>query len=198
MARLILASGSPIRAQMLAAAGVEVEVVRPRVDEAAIRESLLAEGAGPRDVADTLAEYKARNVAERAPDALVIGGDQVLDCEGVLHAKAESLAAAADTLRALRGRPHRLYSAAVAWEGGEPVWRHVGVARLTMRPFSEAFLKGYLARNAEAALTSVGAYRIEEEGLRLFSRIEGDHFTILGLPLMELLGWLTLTGRIEG
>ena len=193
---LVLASTSPIRLQMLRAAGLTVEPVAPRVDEETARISLLAEGAKPRDVADTLAEMKARRVADRRPGDLVLGCDQVLEFEGSVFAKPESLDAARDHLRRLRGKSHRLLSAIVAYENAEPVWRHVSEARLTMHQISDAYLDAYLVRNWESVRYSVGAYKIEEEGVRLFSAISGDHFTILGLPLLPLLAWLGTRGMI--
>ena len=194
---LILASGSTIRAQMLRAAGIDFAIDSPRIDEESFRASLLAEDASPRDVADTLAEAKAQRVAHRNPGARVLGCDQVLELDRQILGKPSSRDDARDQLRQLRGKTHRLLSAAVLYEQGEPVWRHVGTARLTMRDFSEDFLDGYLERNWPGIGDSVGAYKLEEEGVRLFSRIEGDHFTILGLPLLELLNHLSLTGAID-
>lgn len=196
-AALVLASGSTIRAEMLRRAGVAIEVMPARVDEEAIRQSMMAEGAGPRDLADTLAEMKARKIAERHPDRLVLGCDQVLDCGGTVFTKPQTMEEAADQLKRLRGRGHSLLSAAVLYEEARPIWRHVGKVRLEMRPFSEAFLQGYLARNWPGIGESVGAYKLEEEGVRLFHRVDGDHFTVLGLPLIELLGYLGVKGVIE-
>lgn len=194
--RVILASGSAIRATLLRSAGLEIETAQPRVDEEAIRAALEAEGASPRGVADTLAEMKARKVSERNPGALVIGCDQVLDLEGRVLSKPESEASARAQLLDLRGKSHRLLSAAVVVENGKPLWRHVGTARLTMREFSPDYLDAYLARNWPEIGASVGSYQLESEGVRLFSRIEGDYFTILGLPLIELLTWLSIRGDI--
>ncbi|MGR3821090.1 MAG: Maf family protein [Salipiger marinus] len=193
---LILASGSQIRADLLRAAGVPFTVTIPRVDESSIRAALEAEGASPRDMADALAEYKARRVSDRQPGAFVLGCDQILTCDGVIYAKPESPEDARAQLLRLRGQRHQLMSAAVIYQDGEPVWRHVGVARLLMREFSEAYLDEYLARNWDSLRHAVGGYKLEEEGVRLFSRIEGDHFTILGLPLLELLAFFNLRGII--
>jgi septum formation protein len=192
----VLASTSPIRLQLLRSAGLLVEAVAPRVDEEVARAALLAEGARPRDVADALAELKARKVADRRPGDLVLGCDQVLEIEGAILAKPEDPEQARDHLRQLRGRTHRLLSAVVAYEGFEPVWRHVAEARLTMHQISDGYLDDYVTRNWDSIRHSVGGYKIEEEGVRLFSAVTGDHFTILGLPLLPLLAWLGTRGMI--
>jgi septum formation protein len=193
---LILASSSPVRARLLQAAGVPFETRAARMDEPAIRASLLAESATPRDIADTLAELKALRVAARFPGALVIGCDQVLAFGTEILGKPESPADARAQLCLLRNRTHRLLSAVVICDNEKPVWRHVGEARMTMRDFSEDWLDGYLARNWDSVRDSVGCYHLEAEGIRLFSRIEGDYFTVLGLPLLELLSYLALRGTI--
>ena len=193
---IVLASGSATRRQLFAAAHVPVDAVVPRIDETALRAGLAAEGASPRDIADALAETKARKVADKRPDALVIGCDQVLDFEGAALGKADTL----DDLRVqmvrLRGKRHALLSAAVIYEAGRPVWRHVGVARMSMRDVSDTYLDAYLDRNGAELLDSVGGYRIEGEGVRLFTRIDGDQFAVLGLPMLEILSYLALRGAI--
>lgn len=193
---IILASGSAIRAQLLRNAGVSFDTVLPRVDEAAIRDSLVVENASPRDIADTLANAKSRRVANRHPTALVIGCDQVLELKGQIFAKPTSPADAINQLQTLRGQTHTLLSAVVLYAAAEPVWRHVGQVRLTMRPLSDAYITDYITRNWDSVQHSVGAYKIEEEGARLFTRIDGDYFTILGLPLLELLSYLILRGTL--
>jgi septum formation protein len=193
---MILASTSRTRLAMLRAAGLDPAPVAPRVDEATIRDTLTAEGAHPRDIADALAEMKARKVAEKHPASLVIGCDQVLALDREIFAKPETPDAARAQLRALRGKTHKLFSAAVVYENAEPVWRFVGEARLTMHTFSDAYLNDYIDRNWDSVRHSVGCYKVEEEGIRLFSAITGDHFTILGLPLLPLLAWMRNRGMI--
>ncbi|MFN3614954.1 MAG: Maf family protein [Rubrimonas sp.] len=191
---LVLASASTARAAMLRAAGVPIEVMPARIDEDAVKAAFEAEGAAARDLADALAAMKAERVSARAPGALVLGADQVLECDGRRHDKPADKAAARDQLIALRGRRHSLFSAAAVALNGAVIWRHVGHARLTMRQFTDAFLDGYLAQEGDLVLNSV--YRIEGPGAQLFSRIEGDLFTVLGLPLLELLDFLRARGAL--
>ncbi len=194
---LILASGSQIRQQLLRNAGLNFAVHSARVDEEMVRDALLAEAAPARDIADMLAELKARKVSDKLPGALVIGCDQVLSFEKNLLSKPLSPGEARDQLQQLRGKRHDLLSAVVICENSQPVWRHVGVVRMTMRRFSDAYLDGYIERNWDSIRHSVGAYMLEEEGVRLFSQIDGDYFTVLGLPLLDLLSYLGLRGIIE-
>lgn len=198
MAELILASASEARARMLTLAGLEFDTIAARVDEAAIRSSLEAEGAGARDIADALAEAKALKLSSRYPSALVIGADQTLEFEGEVMGKPSS----ADALRAqlvrFKGRRHSLFSAAVVAEGGRPLWRHVQEARMHVRSMSDSWLDAYIARNWDAVRGSVGGYLIEAEGVRLFDRVDGDTFAIMGLPLVPLLSWLSIRGSIPG
>ncbi|MGR3484321.1 MAG: Maf family protein [Paracoccaceae bacterium] len=192
MSTPILASTSSTRAALLARAGVEVEAVAPRVDEDAARASLSAEGLGARDMADALAELKALKVGARMPERTVIGCDQTLECDGMLLPSTPDARA---RLRALQGRQHRLHTACVVVRQGRPVWRHVGTARLWMRPLDDAAIEAHLARVGDLGATS-GGYRLEDAGVRLFARIHGDHFHILGLPLIELLNHLATSGDI--
>lgn len=195
--KLILASASEIRQKLLLNAGVSVQIQKARIDEEMVRASLEAEQAKPRDVADTLAEMKAMKVSEKNPDALVLGCDQVLDLEGKILSKPRDKDDARHQLQILRGQRHMLLSAAVICENGKPIWRHIGQVRLRMRDFSDEYLDGYLDRNWPGISYCVGAYKLEEEGIRLFSRVDGDYFNVLGLPLLEVLNYLTVRGELQ-
>ncbi len=195
---LVLASSSATRRELLTRAGLRFTAEAAAVDEEAIKESAQAEGIPPADAAILLAEAKARRIATRRPEALVIGCDQLLVCGGEWFSKPESAAAARAQLQRLRGRRHELVTASVAWRGGQRVWQDVTTPRLTMRTFSDAFLDAYLAAEGERVLASVGAYRLEGPGIHLFSRVEGEHSAILGLPLLPLLHFLRGHGVLEG
>jgi septum formation protein len=194
--RIVLASTSSIRRLILENAGLDVFIDPARIDESALRAALEAEGASPRDLADALAEAKAARVAMRHTDAIVLGAVQVADLDGMVLTKPDTADAAREQLAMLAGRTHRLHAAAVAYLGGVPVWRHVAVARLTMHALSFEEIDRYVAATWPGIGETVGSYKIEAEGLRLFSGIEGDHFTILGLPMIPLLTWLRLRGDI--
>ena len=198
MKKLILASGSPFRRAMLENAGVTFDVVRPAIDERAVEAPLARSGASAEDVAQVLAEAKALDVSEKHPDAIVIGSDQTLSLDGRIFHKPEDMEGARRHLLALSGKTHHLNSAVVIAEAGEAIWRHVSVASLTMRELSPAFIGRHLARVGNKALQSVGAYQIEGEGIQLFDKIEGDHFTIVGLPLLPLLKQLRSMSAIDG
>jgi septum formation protein len=192
---VILASKSAARRAVLDGAGVPYQALVAGVDEDAVKTALLAEGAGPREIADALAELKAIRVSMGRPD-LVIGSDQTLDLAGQLYDKAGTVDEARARLKLLRGKTHKLHSAVVVAKDGAPIWREVVTASLTMREFSDAFLEDYLATEGPHALGSVGCYRLEGPGAQLFSRIEGDYFAILGLPLMGLLDLLRRHGEL--
>ena len=190
--RLVLASGSGSRRQMLDAAGLTFDISPADVDERAIRETLQADNSGiePADVAEVLARAKAEAISHQRPDALVIGADQVLALDDEIFEKPTDLAGARRHLQKLRGRTHQLHSAVVLADRGEVVWAHVDTASLTMHAFSADFLENYLTLAGTVICDSVGAYQLEGLGVQLFERIEGDYFTILGLPLLPLLGEL--------
>ena len=190
---LVLASMSATRRAMLAAAGVPFEAVAPRVDEDAAKASFRARGLGARDLADALAELKAIRVSASRPGDIVLGCDQTLEFDGgmMLDKPGEDVAS---QLRMLSGRTHRLFSAVVAVENGQPVWRCIDKAVLTMRTLSDHFIQDYVAREGDAVSGCVGGYRVEDLGAQLFTKIDGSHFTILGLPLLPLLDWLRVRG----
>ncbi len=179
---------------MLLNAGLDFEIVPSGVDEDEVKRSLSAERASAQDIATTLAELKAVRVSTRRPGALVIGADSTLACEGKLYDKPPTLAAAREQLTALGGRTHELVSSVVVARNGARLWHTTETGRLTMRPLSESFLDAYLARAGEAVCASVGAYQLEGLGAHLFSRIDGDYFTVLGMPLLPLLVFLAEHG----
>lgn len=187
---VILASASTSRAHLLTAAGIAFSTVPAMVDEETVKASMRAEGEEAEAVAVTLAALKAERISSRHPDALVIGADQLLVCEGRWFDKPADMAQARAHLQALRGRRHGLTTAAVVAQAGSTIWHHSEVARLKMRRFSDMFLDRYLEQIGEAACETVGGYRLEALGVQLFEVIEGNHFTILGLPLLPLLGFL--------
>jgi septum formation protein len=196
MTPVTLASKSSARQAILRNAGLQFEAVIAGVDEEATKAGLLAEGASPREVADALADLKAVKVSTKRP-GLVIGADQTLDFAGRLIDKVETLDEARALLLDLRGKTHKLHSAVVVARDGKPIWRVVETAKLSVRSFSDAWLDGYLKRRADHILHCVGCYELESEGVQLFDAIDGDYFTILGLPLVGLLEFLRLHGALE-
>ncbi|MCK0140171.1 Maf family nucleotide pyrophosphatase [Aliiroseovarius sp. F47248L] len=194
---LILASASEIRAQLLRNAGVGIDIQPARIDEETIRASLKADGASPRDLADALAEFKARKISEKNPGRLVLGCDQIAELGGEVLSKPQTEEDAKAQLAKMSGQTHRLLSAAVLYQDGKAIWRHVGVVRLRMRELSQDYIDNYVPRNWNSIRHSVGAYKLEEEGVRLFAKVDGDYFNVLGLPLSELLSYLILRGDLE-
>lgn len=190
--QLILASGSTARRDMLKAAGLVFDVIPANIDEAAVRDAILdaTSQAEAADIASVLAAEKARLVSEAHPEALVIGADQVLALGGRIFAKAENLTEARDILSMLRGRTHELVSAVALARGGVVHWQTIAAAEMTMRKFSDEFLGCYLKKLGDRALQSVGCYELEGLGVQLFDEIDGDYFTILGIPLLPLLARL--------
>lgn len=197
-APLILASTSPFRRDMLANAGLDFEIARPEIDERIIEEGVEDSGLSPAEIATVLAEAKAVDVSERHPGRLVIGCDQILSLDDQVLHKVEDMEAARRRLLALSGKTHELHSAVVAAKDGAAIWRHVSTARMTVRKLDPAFVGQHLARVGDKALSSVGAYQVEGEGVQLFDRMEGSHFTIVGLPLLPLLAFLREQGVIDG
>ncbi len=193
---VVLASASRTRLELLLCAGVSARAEPARVDEQEVRASLRAEKANVEDAAETLAELKARKVSRHASGALVIGADQILDCDGAWFDKPPDRARAAADLRALSGKRHSLATAVCVVRDGARLWHHRESARLTMRPLGDAFIEAYLDAVGVDALASVGAYQLEGLGAQLFSRVEGDYFTILGLPLLPLLEFLRNHGVV--
>lgn len=183
---------------MLRAAGIEVEAHPALVDEASIKASLVATDAKPRNIADALAEAKARKVSRKFTGTLVLGADQILvTADGAILDKPESPDEARAQLAILSGKAHRLISAVVICENGEPVWRNVDTAQMTMRVLSEQFIEDYVATYWEEIRHSVGCYRIEAEGAQLFASVSGSQFTIIGLPLLPVLDYLRVRGFLR-
>jgi septum formation protein len=194
--RVILASASLSRRDLLEAAGLRFEVLPAHVDEAEIKRAARAEGMSAVDTALALADMKAGRVAQRTPEALVIGADQILVCNGTWFDKPTDRDAARRQLGELRGKSHTLATGVVCHHGGTRVWHHMAEPRLLMRDFSDAFLDAYLTSEGDAVTSTVGAYRLEGRGVHLFERVDGDHAAILGLPLLPLLGFLRQHGLL--
>lgn len=195
---LILASGSKIRAALLKNAGLEIDIRPSEVDERTVEAPLLKSGVTPEDLAVVLAEVKAADVSQQCPGDLVIGADQVLAYGDERFTKPEDMEAARRQLLRLSGKTHALHSAVAVVRDGKTIWQHVSTAHLTMRDLAPGFVGRYLASVGEVALSSVGAYQLEGRGVNLFEKIEGDYFTILGLPLLPLLQYLRDAGEIDG
>ena len=192
--RLVLASGSATRRALLEAAGLVFDAESPNIDEAALKSATRANGGTAEQAALALAHAKAATITD--PTALIIGADQILLCGDTWLDKPPTLDAACEHLTFLRGRTHSLITAVVAHRGGKPIWQHVATPRLTMRPFSDAFLQAYLTEEGESLLSSVGAYRLEGRGAHLFDALDGEYSAILGLPMLPLLGFLRQSGLV--
>lgn len=194
---LILASGSKTRKKMLENAGIAITVSPPVVDEDAIKKSLVEEGVPARDIADALADAKARMASYQRQESMVLAADQILVLEEKIFSKANNREEATTALKLLSGKKHKLLSAAVVYEQGQPVWRHVDEAVLTVRPLSDEFIDQYLESLGGDAFWSVGCYQLEGLGAQLFEKIDGDYFTILGLPLLPLLDFLRRRSMLQ-
>ena len=195
LSRIVLASASPSRRRVLENAGLKIDVVPSDVDEGALRDDIGE--IAPEELAARLADAKAADVARRHPTAPVVGADQVLVCEGRRFDKAGDMARTRTHLAALQGRDHQLIAAVSLYLGGEAVWQYRETARLTMRPLNGQQIDAYLDAAGPAILGSVGCYHLEGLGARLFDRVEGDFFTILGLPLLPLLESLRRAGILD-
>lgn len=194
---LILASASKSRSDLFKGAGLDIESIPADLDENILKEQGLAEGWSVEATALSLAKAKADFVSQKFPQSLVIGCDQMMECEGARFDKPTSLMAAAEQLRRLRGKTHRLISTVCVMKNQECLWSHAQYADLEMRNFSDDFLDKYIIDVGEDGLSTVGAYRLESSGVQLFSRIEGDYFTILGLPLLACLSYFRSMGIID-
>ena len=195
---IVLASGSATRRAMLEAAGLNIVVDKPNVDEDELKRSFKAAGLSASDAAEALAATKAERVQSRHPGMIVVAADQMLECDGAWFDKPVDREAASRQLAALGGKTHRLISAVIAYRDGQRLWHAVDTAKLTVRPLSPSFIESYLDAVGDRALSSVGGYQIEGPGIQLFTRIEGDHFTILGMPLLPLLDFLRIHGVVPG
>lgn len=195
---LILASSSPFRRMLMENAGLHFQAIAADIDERTIEAPLERNGAGPDAVALVLAKAKAKEVSDRFPGSLVIGSDQTMSLGAQVFHKPKTMPDAENHLKTLSGQTHRLNSAIALARNGDIIWEHVSHADLTMRQLSADFIHRHLNRVGEKALSSVGAYQLEGEGIQLFSRIEGDYFTIVGLPMLPLLQQLRELGAIDG
>ena len=187
-----------MRKELLEKSNISFVSVKPNIDEDAVKSSLLVENYSPRDIADALAELKASKISLKTPDSLVLGCDQILEFEGALLEKPPSKDLAVQQLMKISGKKHIAYSAAVIFENSKPIWRFVGKADLLLKSNSEEYISDYVSRNWDSIKHSVGGYKIEEEGCRLFSKINGDYFSILGMPLIEIINFLCIRGVIDG
>lgn len=195
--QVVLASSSPIRSQLLNNAGVAHEILSPQIDEDSVKMAMLADGSQHCDVADTLADMKARRVSLQRPENYVLGCDQVLSFAGSLYSKPESKQDLQKQLREMSGKTHQLISAAVIYKDMQPIWRYVGAVKLSMRILSDNAIEKYVESNWGSVKFCTGGYEIERKGTQLFEKIQGDYFCILGLPLLEVISFLKLRGVLE-
>jgi septum formation protein len=195
--QIVLASSSSIRSQLLTNAGVAHEVLSPLIDEDSVKIAMLAEESQHRDIANTLADMKARKVNIQRPKSFVLGCDQVLSFEGSLYCKPKNKQNLERQLREMSGKTHQLFSAAVIYKDLQPIWRHVGVVKLSMGTLSNYSIKKYVENNWDMVKFCAGGYKIEHKGAQLFEKIEGDFFCILGMPLLEVMSFLKLRGVLE-
>lgn len=195
--QLVLASSSLARSQVLNNAGVVHEILSPQIDEDSVKVAMLADGYSHRDIADKIADMKARKVSLQRAESYVLGCDQVLSFAGSLYSKPETKFNLETQLREMSGKTHQLISAAVIYKDMQPIWRHVGVATLSMDSLSDSVIEKYVEKNWDTVKFCVGGYEIERRGVQLFNEIQGDYFCILGLPLLEIMNFLKVRGVLE-
>ena len=195
--QLVLASSSLARSQVLNNAGVVHEILSPQIDEDSVKMAMLADGYSHRDIADKIADMKARKVSLQRAESYVLGCDQVLSFAGSLYSKPETKFNLETQLREMSGKTHQLISAAVIYKDMQPIWRHVGVATLSMDSLSDSVIEKYVEKNWDTVKFCVGGYEIERRGVQLFNEIQGDYFCILGLPLLEIMNFLKVRGVLE-
>jgi septum formation protein len=195
--QLVLASSSLARSQVLNNAGVVHEILSPQIDEDSVKVAMLADGYSHRDIADKIADMKARKASLQRAESYVLGCDQVLSFAGSLYSKPETKFNLETQLREMSGKTHQLISAAVIYKDMQPIWRHVGVATLSMDSLSDSVIEKYVEKNWDTVKFCVGGYEIERRGVQLFSEIQGDYFCILGLPLLEIMNFLKVRGVLE-
>jgi septum formation protein len=195
--QLVLASSSLARSQVLNNAGVVHEILSPQIDEDSVKMAMLADGYSHRDIVDKLADMKAKKVSIQRAESYVLGCDQVLSFAGSLYSKPETKFNLETQLREMSGKTHQLISAAVIYKDMQPIWRHVGVATLSMDSLSDSVIEKYVEKNWDTIKFCVGGYEIERRGVQLFNEIQGDYFCILGLPLLEIINFLKVRGVLE-
>ena len=194
---IVLASKSPIRSLLLEKTGIEFSTVDPAIDEREVKLSYISNNYPTRDIADVLADMKARKISNRFPDSIVIGCDQILDFNSKILSKAKDQDELIHQLKQLQGNKHKLHSACVVYNAQKPEWRFIGSVDMTMRNLSDRYISKYVQDNWDDIKHSVGGYQIENSGISLFSKIDGDYFSVLGLPIIQLIDHLLNRGVIE-